>query len=110
MSWPPPDRTGTMGGIGGVGPMRWIPGQYLDMLDTCDHAARMGMIQIRNVPDPLHRELKARAEGALRDHQDLRIERYRHDLFLGRSWALRYDATAYDAVYLALARPWRRRS
>ncbi|MEJ2501868.1 MAG: hypothetical protein P8177_00910 [Gemmatimonadota bacterium] len=31
------------------------------MLDTCDHAARMGMIQIRNVPDPLHRELKARA-------------------------------------------------
>jgi predicted nucleic acid-binding protein len=52
----------------------------------------------------------SRAEGALRDHQDLRIERYRHDLFLGRSWALRYDATAYDAVYLALARPWRRRS
>jgi predicted nucleic acid-binding protein len=45
----------------------------------------------------------SRAEGALRDHQDLRIERYRHDLFLGRIWALRRNATAHDAAYLALA-------
>lgn len=36
----------------------------LDMLFTCPHALRMGMIQIRNVPDPLHRELKARAARA----------------------------------------------
>lgn len=34
------------------------------MLGTCVHAPPMGMIQIRNVPDPLHRELKARAARA----------------------------------------------
>lgn len=45
----------------------------------------------------------ARAEGALRDFSDLRIERYPHHLFLGRVWALRENATAYDAAYLALA-------
>jgi predicted nucleic acid-binding protein len=45
----------------------------------------------------------ARAEGALRDFSDLRIERYPHHPFLGRVWALRENATAYDAVYLALA-------
>lgn len=28
------------------------------------HALRMAMIQIRNVPDPLHRELKVRAARA----------------------------------------------
>jgi hypothetical protein len=32
------------------------------MFDTCFHALRMGMmIQIRNVPDALHRRLKSRA-------------------------------------------------
>ena len=45
----------------------------------------------------------ARAEGALRDFSDLRIERYPHHLFLGRIWQLRENATAYDAAYLALA-------
>lgn len=45
----------------------------------------------------------SRAEGALRDYQDLRIERYPHHLFLARIWALRENATAYDAAYLALA-------
>ena len=33
----------------------------MDMLSTCKYVLRMGMIQIRNVPDELHRELKARA-------------------------------------------------
>ena len=34
----------------------------VDMWKTCNHAWRMSaMIQIRNVPDPLHRRLKARA-------------------------------------------------
>ncbi len=33
-----------------------------DMCCTCKHAVRMGvMIQIRNVPETLHRELKSRA-------------------------------------------------
>lgn len=32
---------------------------------TCDHADGMSkMVQIRNVPDTLHRKLKARAAGA----------------------------------------------
>jgi len=31
---------------------------------TCSHVVNMGMIQIRNVPDTLHRELKARAARA----------------------------------------------
>lgn len=33
----------------------------IDMRYTCAHAYDMSMIQIRNVPEPLHRELKARA-------------------------------------------------
>lgn len=34
----------------------------IDMWPTCSYARRMSrMIQIRNVPDPLHRRLKARA-------------------------------------------------
>ena len=35
------------------------------MWRTCDHAGRMSkMVQIRNVPDALHRKLKARAADA----------------------------------------------
>ena len=34
------------------------------MRSTYSHALRMTMIQIRNVPDTLHRELKARAARA----------------------------------------------
>lgn len=45
----------------------------------------------------------SRGEAALRDFQDLRVERYPHHLFLARIWALRENATAYDAAYLALA-------
>ena len=34
----------------------------IDMLTACAHASRMSrMVQIRNVPDTLHRKLKARA-------------------------------------------------
>lgn len=50
------------------------------------------------------RELTAaRAEEALNDLADLGIERYPHYLFLPRIWALRRNATSYDACYLALA-------
>ena len=31
------------------------------MADACSHAERMVMLQIRNVPDDVHRQLKARA-------------------------------------------------
>ncbi len=45
----------------------------------------------------------ARADAALRDLADLRIERYSHRLLLPRAWALRANLTIYDAVYIALA-------
>jgi predicted nucleic acid-binding protein len=49
-------------------------------------------------------ELTARRAGeALADLAAFRIERYPHHLFLPRVWALRQNATAYDACYLALA-------
>ena len=36
--------------------------RFLDMRSTCEHAYSMSkMVQIRNVPDALHRKLKARA-------------------------------------------------
>ncbi len=33
----------------------------------------------------------------------LHVERYAHDLFLPRIWALRDNVTAYDAAYVSLA-------
>jgi hypothetical protein len=33
----------------------------MDMLSACKYVFRMGMIQIRNVPEDLRRELKSRA-------------------------------------------------
>jgi predicted nucleic acid-binding protein len=49
-------------------------------------------------------ELSARrGREALEDLAAFRIERYPHHLFLPRVWALRANATAYDACYLALA-------
>lgn len=44
-----------------------------------------------------------RGKQALADLADFPILRYPHDLFLPRIWALRHNATAYDAAYLALA-------
>jgi predicted nucleic acid-binding protein len=44
-----------------------------------------------------------RAAKALADFRDLPIVRYPHALLLDRVWALRQNATAYDAAYLALA-------
>jgi predicted nucleic acid-binding protein len=44
-----------------------------------------------------------RGREALEDLEAIRIERYAHLPFLERIWALRSNATAYDACYLALA-------
>lgn len=44
------------------------------MLSTCEHAYSMSMIQIRNVPEPLHRELKARAARAGKTLSDYLLE------------------------------------
>ncbi len=44
-----------------------------------------------------------RGEQALDDLADLPLNRYPHDVFLLRIWALRHNLTAYDAAYVALA-------
>jgi predicted nucleic acid-binding protein len=44
-----------------------------------------------------------RGEQALVDLADLPLNRYPHDVFLFRIWALRRNLTAYDAAYVALA-------
>lgn len=40
---------------------------------------------------------------ALKDLADFPVYRYPHDVLLPRTWELRHNVTAYDAVYLALA-------
>lgn len=45
----------------------------------------------------------ARGAEALQDLADLPLTRYPHQVLLPRIWALRRNATAYDAAYLALA-------
>jgi len=44
-----------------------------------------------------------RADEALEDLQDVRLQRYPHFVFLPRIWQLRHNLTAYDAAYVALA-------
>ena len=46
---------------------------------------------------------RARAAGALDDLADFDAERYPHEPFLPRMFALRDNLTAYDAAYVALA-------
>jgi predicted nucleic acid-binding protein len=46
---------------------------------------------------------EARAQVAFDDFAALGIQRYAHDVLVPRIWELRANATAYDAVYLALA-------
>ena len=44
-----------------------------------------------------------RAEAAITDLQELRIQRVSHRNLLGRCWELRENMTVYDAAYVALA-------
>ena len=44
-----------------------------------------------------------RADEAVRDLLDLRINRYPHFVLLPRIWQLRNNFSAYDAAYIALA-------
>jgi len=44
-----------------------------------------------------------RADEAVRDLLDLRINRYPHLVFLSRIWQLRHTLSAYDASYIVLA-------
>jgi predicted nucleic acid-binding protein len=45
----------------------------------------------------------ARCQDALDELQEFSLRRYQHDVLLPRVWELRYNLTAYDAVYVALA-------
>ena len=44
-----------------------------------------------------------RGREALADLSDFPLRRYPHDILLPRIWDLRYNLTAYDAAYVALA-------
>lgn len=44
-----------------------------------------------------------RAEAAVTDLLDLRVQRVSHRLLLARCWELRKNMTVYDAAYIALA-------
>ncbi len=59
--------------------VRRLPSERVDMLVTCKHVTNMSkMIQIRHVPDRLHRRLKARAAAAgmtLSDYLRIELER-----------------------------------
>lgn len=50
-----------------------------------------------------HRLADERADEAIRHYRDFRIRRYPHHWFLPRIWALRFNFTAYDAMYVVLA-------
>ena len=59
--WLPHRATPFGGQLNGAG-LRTIRSIGLDMWSTCFYATNMGtMIQIRNVPEALHRQLKSRA-------------------------------------------------
>jgi predicted nucleic acid-binding protein len=45
-----------------------------------------------------------RCREALSDLPDFPLHRYPHDVLLPRVWELRHNLTAYDAVYVALAK------
>lgn len=78
------------------------------MLDPAEtlHAPHLLDLEVAQV---LRRYVRTREISALRgregldDYLDLRIDRHPTEPLLPRIWALRDNATAYDAAYLALA-------
>lgn len=50
-----------------------------------------------------HRLADERADEAIRQYRDFGIRRYAHHWFLARIWELRFNFTAYDAMYVVLA-------
>ena len=70
------------------------------------HAPHLLDIEVTQVLRRFVREqvvASRRAEEAIADLLNLRIARYPHFPFLPRTWQLRHNLTAYDAVYIALA-------
>jgi antitoxin FitA len=79
--WPASDRPFLVASAGTPPPVFGWPGKTynVDMRRTCGHAVHMSkMIQIRNVPDALHRKIKVRATQSgmtLSDYLLVEIER-----------------------------------
>ena len=63
----------------------------LEVTQVLRRLARQGVV-------PVHR-----ADEAVRDLLDLRINRYPHFVLLPRIWQLRHNFSAYDAAYIVLA-------
>lgn len=70
------------------------------------HAPHLLDIEVAQVMRRLRRDRAIsaqRAGEAMQDLLDARIARYPHTLVLPRVWELRYNLSAYDAAYVALA-------
>jgi predicted nucleic acid-binding protein len=63
----------------------------LEVTQVLRRLARQGVV-------PVHR-----ADEAVHDLLDLRINRYAHFVLLPRIWQLRHNFSAYDAAYIVLA-------
>ena len=50
-----------------------------------------------------HRLAGERAAEAIRQYREFKIDRYPHHWFIARIWEMRFNFTAYDAMYVALA-------
>jgi len=70
------------------------------------HSPHLLDLEVAQVLRRLVREgvvAKERADEAIDDLLDLRINRYPHFLLLPRIWQLRHNLSAYDAAYVVLA-------
>jgi predicted nucleic acid-binding protein len=70
------------------------------------HAPHLLDLEVTQVLRRLVREgtIEAKRAGeALADLLNLRVARYPHFVFVPRTWQLRHNLTAYDAIYIALA-------
>ncbi|MGC1374390.1 MAG: type II toxin-antitoxin system VapC family toxin [Candidatus Sulfotelmatobacter sp.] len=70
------------------------------------HAPHLLDVEVAQVLRRLARQgilSEDRAQEAVRDLLDLRIQRYAHFLFLPRIWQLHTNLSPYDAAYVVLA-------
>lgn len=67
------------------------------------HLLDVETIQVLRRMNRIGRLDEERARLALTSLPQLHIRRFPHDILLERVWALRFNLTAYDAMYVALA-------
>lgn len=74
--------------------------------DTTLHAPHLIDLEVAHAVRRYHRDGligARRGSEALRSLRELSLERYSHEMLLGRVWQLRGNMSAYDAAYVALA-------